>query len=109
MVVEVVSMFNIAVTAAVPEMLAVVVGHTGSETAPVGLAVTVQVRLTVPEKPPDGVSVTVEPAVAPGVLIVTGVAAMARDGVGATFTVTATMAEEVTLPVAASTPLTVSE
>ena len=105
---EVVCRLSVAVAGAAPEIVAVADEQTGAETAPLGLAVTAQVRVTVPVNPPDGVSVTVEAAEAPGLAIVTAVADIVRDGTTAAPTVTGTVVEAVISPVAASTPLTVS-
>ncbi len=106
---EVVCRLSVAIADAVPEMVAVAGAQAGAEAAPLGLAVTAQVRVTDPVKPPDGVRVRVEAADAPGLAMVTGVAESVRDGItGAALTVTGTVVEAVILPVAASTPLTVS-
>ncbi len=90
-------------------MVAVVDAQTGADVAPVGPEVTAQVRVTAPVKPPDGVTVMVEAAEAPGLEMATGVEEMAMDGMTAALTVTGTVVEAAILPVAASTPLTVSE
>jgi len=58
-------MFSVAVTAAVPVMLAVVAEQVGAETAPVG-PVIAQVRLTVPVNLPKGVTVMVALVELPG-------------------------------------------
>jgi len=60
----------------------------GAEVAPSGPLVTEQVSVTVPVKPPAGVRVMVEGAVAPGLAIVTAVAEMVSEGTGGVFTVT---------------------
>lgn len=106
---EVVCRLSVALAGAVPEIVAVADWQVGAEAAPLGLAVTAQVRVTAPVKPPEGVRVTVEAAEAPGLAIVTGVAEIVRDGTtGAALTVTGTVVEAVILPVAASTPLIVN-
>lgn len=68
-----------------------------------------QVRFTVPVNPPDGVTEMVEVALAPGLAMVAGVAASAKDGMAAELTVSGMVVEAVILPVAASTPVTASE
>jgi hypothetical protein len=65
-----------------------------------------QVRATAPLNPPEGVIETVDVALAPGLAIVAGVAARANDGIAAGFTVSEMVVEAVTLPVAASVPVT---
>ena len=68
-----------------------------------------QVSETVPVKPPEGVTVTVDAALEPGPPVIsTAVAANAIAGVGA-LTVSGMLAVEVSLPVAASVPITVIE
>jgi hypothetical protein len=64
---------------------------------------------TGPVNPPDGVTVTVDTALEPGPPVIsTAVAASAIAGVEA-LTVTGIVAVEVSLPVAASVPVTVME
>jgi hypothetical protein len=108
-VVTVVCRLKAVVAAALPWMVVVVDGQAGTETAANGLTVTVHVRVTVPLSPPDGVRVIVEVPVAPGLAIVTGVPKIVIPGTIGALTVTWTVVEEVIVPVAASTPLTVSE
>jgi hypothetical protein len=71
-VVEVVETASAAVAAVAPPM-ATEVGreHVAGLVAPAGLVVTAQVRLTVPIKPPDGVTLIVEvlPVVAPATIV----------------------------------------
>jgi hypothetical protein len=107
-VVTVVCRLRAVVAAALPVMDAVVDGQAGTETAPNGPTVTVHVRVTVPLSPPVGVSVIVEVPVAPGLAIVTGVPEIVIPGTIGALTVTCTEVEAVIVPVAASTPLTVS-
>jgi hypothetical protein len=83
-------------------------GQVGAETAPNGLTVTAQVRVTVPLSPPDGVRVIVEVPEAPGLAIVTAVPESVIAGMIGALTVTVTAVEAVIAPVALSTPLTVS-
>jgi len=107
-VVTVVCRLKAVVTAALPVMVAVVDGQVGAETAPNGLTVTAQVRVTVPLSPPDGVRVIVEVPEAPGLAIVTAVPESVIAGMIGALTVTVTAVEAVIAPVALSTPLTVS-
>jgi hypothetical protein len=107
-VAEVVCRLNAAVVGEVPEMVDVMEVQVGAETAPAGPDVTVQVKMTDPVKPPAGVKVTVELALAPGPDIVDGVAEMVSDGITAADTVTCTLVDAVIFPVAESTPSTVS-
>jgi hypothetical protein len=79
---------TVAVEAAMPDMLAVVLGHVGAAVAPLGPAVTEHVSVTEPVKPPAGVSVMVDAPAAPGLPIVTGVPEMLSDGVTVASTVT---------------------
>ena len=68
-----------------------------------------QVSAIAPVKPPEGVTVTVDAALEPGPPVIsTGVAASTIAGVEA-LTVTGMLAVEVSLPVAASVPITVIE
>ena len=69
----------------------------------------VQVRVTAPVNPPDGVTAMLEVALAPGLEIVAGVAASANAGTAAALTVSGMVVEAVMLPVAASTPVTATE
>ena len=83
----VVEMVRVAVPAVMPVMFTVPVEpklNVGGYTAPVGLEVTAAARVTLPVKPPAGVTVTVEvfPLVAPGVTV-TAVPAIAKEGVTA--------------------------
>jgi hypothetical protein len=91
-------MVSVAVTAAVPEMAAgAVTEHVGGSSAPTGLEVTAHVIATVPVKPPLGVIVMVELAVAPGDAMVIGGPLSVKAGgtatVIATIVVSATPAE----------------
>lgn len=97
-----------AVTGVVPETVAVVDEQTGDETAPLGDAVSAHVSATEPVKPPAGVRVIVEVALAPGLEIAAGVAEIVSVGMTATFTVICVVVEAAILPVAVSTPFTVS-
>jgi hypothetical protein len=108
-VAEVVCRLRGVVEAPLPEIVAVAGEQVGAEAAPLGPPDTTQVKLTVPVNPPDGVSVMVEAADPPGPAIVTGVAAMATDGVTTAPTLTEAVVDAVILPVAASAPFTVRE
>lgn len=68
-----------------------------------------QVSATAPVKPPEGVTVRVEVALAPGPEIVAGVAASVKAGTAAGLTVSGMVVEAVTLPDFASTPVTEME
>ena len=88
----VVEIVSVAVPAVVPEMRTGAVEPkltVGGYWAPVGLEVTEAVKATVPVKPPDGVTVTVDvfDVVAPGVTL-TAVPPMVKLGFTAVVTVT---------------------
>jgi hypothetical protein len=75
---------SVAVTGPVPEIAAgCAAEQVGVPTAPDGLAVTAQVSATLPVKPPLGVSVMVEVALAPGDAMLMGVPLSVKDGVAA--------------------------
>jgi hypothetical protein len=105
--VEVVTTLSGTVTAAAPVTVAVAEAQVGADTAPAGAAVTEQFSVTAPVNPPEGVTLIVEFAVAPGLATVTAVPATVNDGTNAVFTVTCAVVVAVTLPVA-STPETVN-
>ena len=105
---EVVCRLSVAVEAAAPVMLAVVLGHAGAEAAPVGPDVTEHVSVTVPVNPPAGVRVRVEDADAPGLATVTAAPEMLSDGVTTASTLTWIVVDALTVPVE-STPAIVSE
>lgn len=96
MVGAVVAMVRVAVAALEPVMLTVFVGpklKVGGSWAPAGPEVTAAVRVTVPVKPPEGVTVTVEtfPVVAPAVSV-TGVPSVVNEAGVTAVTITLAVA-----------------
>jgi hypothetical protein len=98
---------SVAVAGVVPAMAAgAVTEQVGAPTAPVGLPVTAQLSVTVPRKPPLGVTVIVEVPLTPGDAIVTPVLLSAKSG-AATGAGTATAKLVVSL-IPTETPVTVT-
>jgi hypothetical protein len=105
-VVEVVVTVTFEVPAVVPVISTGVTAlHVAGLVAATG--VTAQLRVTLPVNPPAGVIVTVavSPVVAPAWKLIAPLLVSAK--LGGAFTVTLTGVDEVTLPVAASLPVTV--
>jgi len=84
--------------------------HVAGELAPLGAVVTAQLRLTLPVKPYDGVTVivAVSPVVAPAANVNAPLLVSAIAGGGGAVTVAITAVLDVIFPVAASVPVTVA-